>query len=456
MGPVMTCGPGAPQNFAGGWTPGWVPSRAPHCASQMSCSSRGTSCASRGIAPGSPLTVQRCTTSPLRTVATGACVELHLRTRERERGRGRCVVVGERAGCVSSSDRSMGAERDERRTLVAGGTHPPKCVVSGEARTTCSAPLAARANATRPNKANARIPARRDLDCAQSLRAVIFRAALDDTAVVQTKTNIFPVPVVCARSDLSERNPVRFVSIRFDSPHVRVYSSIPISASAGSTTSSPFSPLTWRWSRGALRPSVCESEGPRPREHPRQGASSLTPIAPWICGGVDHRQRRRGRRHLTRRDGPLGRFIPLRVNRLAASSVASLAPSSVTRHLPRWRVDPFAASGFPNATREDARSPPDLTPSPPSRSIACSGAVDRVRAPLRYLEPATLAEEHGVHGVDTNILEKRLGVPVRRIVVSEHEERSNHRHARTSMGTRTMDCCLCFGTPGVPSGAVFP
>mmetsp|Transcript_26599 Transcript_26599/g.66635 ORF Transcript_26599/g.66635 Transcript_26599/m.66635 type:complete len:249 (-) Transcript_26599:142-888(-) len=71
-GPVKMCGPGAPQNAAGGDLSGWEPSREPHCAFQMVWSSSGTSNVSSGTWPGSPLTVHRCTTSPLATSVTGA------------------------------------------------------------------------------------------------------------------------------------------------------------------------------------------------------------------------------------------------------------------------------------------------------------------------------------------------------------------------------------------------
>ena len=90
-GPVMTCGPGAPQWGTGQWVlsrqPGCVPSSAPHRFAQMDRSSRGTSHSSIGIPPGSPETVHRCTTSPLFTSATAGYRALHLAMRTSGTGR---------------------------------------------------------------------------------------------------------------------------------------------------------------------------------------------------------------------------------------------------------------------------------------------------------------------------------------------------------------------------------
>mmetsp|Transcript_3297 Transcript_3297/g.13850 ORF Transcript_3297/g.13850 Transcript_3297/m.13850 type:complete len:342 (-) Transcript_3297:31-1056(-) len=100
-GPVMMCGPGFPQCGRGGERCGCVPSSAPHASRHTALSSLGTSHASSGTPPGSPLTVHMCTTSPLSTSKTCGCAALH----------------------------------------------PPKCVVFGPARSSCSA---ARATATHP------------------------------------------------------------------------------------------------------------------------------------------------------------------------------------------------------------------------------------------------------------------------------------------------------------------
>ena len=58
--------------------PGCVPSFFPHCFCQIDCNSSGTAQASRGMPPGSPETVQRCTTSPLFATATAGYSALHL------------------------------------------------------------------------------------------------------------------------------------------------------------------------------------------------------------------------------------------------------------------------------------------------------------------------------------------------------------------------------------------
>ena len=86
-GPVMMCGPGAPQCGTGQWVlsrhPGCVPSFFPHCFCQIDCNSSGTFQVSRGMPPGSPETVQRCTTSPLFATAIAGYSALHLVVRDR-------------------------------------------------------------------------------------------------------------------------------------------------------------------------------------------------------------------------------------------------------------------------------------------------------------------------------------------------------------------------------------
>ena len=54
----------------------------------------------------------------------------------------------------------------------------------------------------------------------------------------------------CTMARAAPFDSFRFVSFRLTYESTHRY---PSSASAGSTTTSPFSPLTWRWSRGALR-----------------------------------------------------------------------------------------------------------------------------------------------------------------------------------------------------------
>ena len=116
------------------------------------------------------------------------------------------------------------------------------------------------------------------------------------------------------------------------------------------------------------------------------------------------------------------------------------------------RIVPCSASGLPNATR--ARDPRA------HRFQRALGDADqphavmnaaRAQPSLRDLEAASLAEQH-VRRRHAHVFERDLGVPVRRIVVAEDRQHALDRDPGVSIGTRIIDCCLCFAA----SGSVLP
>ena len=145
----------------------------------------------------------------------------------------------------------------------------------------------------------------------------------------------------------------------------------------------------------------------------------------------------------TPRAGP-GRFIPLRVQ--SPRRLECRQPGAVERHsTPPERLEGGSVRGerLPNATREDARfaaRPNALSPIPINRMQWCSRPGQKPSPRLSLA--ATLAEEQPLASTRT-FSKRRLGVPVRRIVVSEHGERSNHRHPPDRPWARGPWICCC-------------
>mmetsp|Transcript_1761 Transcript_1761/g.4004 ORF Transcript_1761/g.4004 Transcript_1761/m.4004 type:complete len:244 (-) Transcript_1761:732-1463(-) len=151
---------------------------------------------------------------------------------------------------------------------------------------------------------------------------------------------------------------------------------------------------------------------------------------------------------------PFATLFPSRSRRRAASSVANLAPSSITRERPRvCSTDPFSTSVFPNATRELARRAASwsaLSPIPMRRMQWCSRpgpsrpcAISNPRP-----SPSNMLSTAGTRTFSNRVSACPCGA-------SSYPNTGKCRTTVTpgaSIGTSTILCCLCLGA----SGDVFP
>mmetsp|Transcript_11670 Transcript_11670/g.49908 ORF Transcript_11670/g.49908 Transcript_11670/m.49908 type:complete len:218 (+) Transcript_11670:132-785(+) len=188
-----------------------------------------------------------------------------------------------------------------------------------------------------------------------------------------------------------------------------------------------------------------------------KGWSSHTPNPPCSCIAASMTKSAAfGAATLHAAMAPLAVLLPSLSSRRAASSVASRAPSKVTRITPSvCSTFPFAASGFPNATRSAARraaSRSARSPMPMSRMQWC-----RRPGPSR---PCAISNPRPSPSSTLPERSTRTSVNVTSACpwgASSYPKTLSGRSTRTPgdfIGTSTMDCCLCFGA--APSGAVLP
>mmetsp|Transcript_2416 Transcript_2416/g.9800 ORF Transcript_2416/g.9800 Transcript_2416/m.9800 type:complete len:329 (+) Transcript_2416:2466-3452(+) len=155
---------------------------------------------------------------------------------------------------------------------------------------------------------------------------------------------------------------------------------------------------------------------------------------------------------------PLAALFPSASRRRAASRVASLAPSRVTRARPSvCRTLAFLDRGRPKATRDSARLAASVSarsPIPISRMQWCNRPGPNRACAISNPRPSPSSSASRTDTTTSSNV-----VSACPCGASSYPNTGNGRTTLTPfvrVGTSTIVCWRCLGTPGVPSGVVFP